>query len=261
MRNRYWIAAGRTAANDTYCSFQDATGWGVFLVLWLLIDFYVVWWKHGSHELRVALKAFLATIPAIVLAWVVLWVWHMARYPAKRHADEVTLRGGLEAENLRLRGEVARKRHNLGPSEPAFENASAVWAAFSKWREDVGEPTPLLLTTWPDPPSRFVLTFLSYAVKGCRIGNGNLHNLGIKPEDIEDMENQLPRDAVVLHASSDAKGAMALFDSLSSKVLYLKRSYKMPRAPKPYSPNTIWLHFGAGSRWTSEYLDEQAAKR
>jgi hypothetical protein len=66
----------------------------------------------------------------------------------------------------------------------------------------------------------------------------------------------------VIHAYPDVKGVENLIDELAPLIyLHVTRSYELPTLTAKTPPNVIWLHFGKGARWSSEYWDEQRAAR
>lgn len=168
----------------------------------------------------------------------------------------------LLADKAVLDAALHEKRHSFEISEPAYENAWAVTIAFSRWRDAIGAEPGKLLVTADKEAAGFASRFTGFAVTGSRLGNGNLQNIGVKPEATEDIEKAASVEGtLVIHALPDVKGVLPLIDALGPKVQRVKRSYKMPEAAAPVPSNTLWLHFGKGVRWSSEYWEEQRAAR
>jgi len=163
-----------------------------------------------------------------------------------------------------LEQRLYRKRHYMDEGEPAFENAMAVMSAFKTWREQLpGDRAAMLLMTADDDSQakRLMFAFMGPAVRGGGMGNGNLQNLGIKPEHTEDIEQASSIDGtLVVHALPDVPGVLQLMDAIQSRVVQIKRVYTLPAAPQPSHLNVLWFHFSKGVRWSSEYWDEEKAK-
>ena len=154
----------------------------------------------------------------------------------------------LQARNLELQGAVQKKRQNLDTTDPAFQNMMQTIGAFMTYRQSIGPRADchMLITA---PKDAFVAPFSSFAVLGTRCMNGNLQNIGVKPENEEEesLKGALP-GMLVLHAYPGAKGADRLVDMLSS-LIQTRRSYTFPtKAPA----NTIWIQFGPGTRWNTD---------
>jgi hypothetical protein len=142
-----------------------------------------------------------------------------------------------------------------------------------EWRKSLGSEPATLLITGDKEAGRFMGAFGQFAVDGTNIGNisrapvqlGNLQNIGIKPENTQDLENAASKEGTLMvFAVADTHHpdrVMKLTDALASLVLRVERSYKMPPTPMPLPPNVVWLHFGKGVRWSSEYWEEQAARK
>jgi hypothetical protein len=110
----------------------------------------------------------------------------------------------------------------------------------------------MILVTFPEEEqSHIEMPFLTFAVFGSNCPNGNLQNIGIKPENNaeESIKGAVP-GIVMLHALPDTKGADQLSNDLSN-LFQVRRSYKMPAsAPE----NTIWIQFGPTTKWNSELI-------
>lgn len=93
------------------------------------------------------------------------------------------------------------------------------------------------------------MTFITFAVFGANCANGDLNNVGVRPENVEaETSKGMVPGVIVFHAPPDAKGASQLETDLSN-LFQVKRAYTIPgNAPE----NTIWVQFGAGVVWNTE---------
>lgn len=196
------------------------------------------------------------------LCWLPFCVFELAQLTYQRFnaSNAAMVNAAQHADQLSSALEV--KRHYMDVSEPAYANAWNVTMAFWRWRQAIGSDSAVLLVTADKPGNRLASAFIQFAVTGSGLGNGKLQNIGIKPEDTDDIERSASVDGtLVIHALADVKGVMQLVDALSPLVVRVERSYKMPPTPSPLPPNVLWLHFSHGVRWSSEYWDEQAAQK
>jgi hypothetical protein len=97
-----------------------------------------------------------------------------------------------------------------------------------------------------------VFAFSTLAVIGSNCPNGNLSNVGVKPENLEreTARGSVPH-VVILHALPETKGADQLINDLEN-MIQIRRSYKMPKGTPPPPDNLIWLQFGTGTKWNSQ---------
>lgn len=166
------------------------------------------------------------------------------------HQELIADNKKLKKQNESLLREVEQKKQNLAVADPAFHNMTGTIRAFMIYRRDIGpDATCRILVTSPDGYNDMFLSFITFAVFGSNCPNGNLQNIGIKPEKAEAEENKgIIPGVIVLHAPPGAKGADRLTDNLSN-LFQVKRVYTLPAsAPE----NTIWLQFGPQTVWNSQ---------
>ncbi|HVZ20516.1 MAG TPA: hypothetical protein VG871_05615 [Vicinamibacterales bacterium] len=199
-----------------------------------------------------------------VLLWMPFFLFEMARIPYETFQSRTVQIAQLERQNSELTSALGQRRHYLGVTEPAFENGWGVTMAFWKWRQRLG-PNPkgyLVITSDKDPQAqRLASAFIGYAVVGSGFANGNLGNIGVMPEDAEDVQKAISiPDTLVISSRGEVKDVQPLVDALAVKVIHVERRFKMPREASSIPENTLWLHFGRGVRWSSEYWDDKKSK-
>jgi hypothetical protein len=91
-----------------------------------------------------------------------------------------------------------------------------------------------------------------WAVFGSGIGNGDLQNIGVRPErlDVEAHRGMLPK-LLLVHVMIQTPAVVALVDDLAP-LLPTKLVYTMPDVSDPISSHIVWLQFGPGLRWTND---------
>jgi len=142
--------------------------------------------------------------------------------------------------------------NNIKTSSPAFYNGREILRAFMSYRRTIGPDAKCMtLVTSTEDSANLAGTVIAFSVPGSNCPNGDLQNIGVKPEDVdkESLNGMIP-GKIVLHALPDTKGADRLVDDLGN-LIQTTRSYEMPRPVKP-SENIIWLQFGAGTKWNSQ---------
>lgn len=170
--------------------------------------------------------------------------------------DLATTIATLQTDNTGLKLMLQNKIHNLNTTDPAFLNMVSTIRAFMSYRRAIGPDAKcMILITFPKAEkSHIEMPFINFAVLGSNCPNGNLQNIGIKPEDDEEesMKGAIP-GVIMFHALANSKGADKLSDDLSN-LFQVRRSYKLPsNAPE----NTIWIQFGPNIKWNSELVMEK----
>lgn len=217
--------------------------------------------RRGSQSMRSTLDVLSAGLPGVFVAFCLVVAFNLTAIPYRAYLGRQETIRSLRESNTALQTILHTRRHSLSSTEPAFENSWGVTMAFRQWRQSLGDESGLLLVTADKEAGDFAGRFTPFAVTGSNLGNGNLQNIGIKPEHTEDVEKAASIDGtLVIHARPEVKGVLQLMDTLGPKVMRIERSYKMPATPIPLPPNVLWLHFGRGVRWSSEYWEEQKAK-
>lgn len=157
----------------------------------------------------------------------------------------------LQGELSSAKSELDSRKHMLHVGDPAFHNMTDTVRAFMTWRRNIGYNAPcrILVTTPDKEDGGLFMTFITFAVFGSNCPNGDLNNVGVRPENVEAETNKgMIPGVIVFHAPPDAKGANQLETELSN-LFQVKRAYTIPGdAPE----NTVWLQFGTGVEWSSQ---------
>ena len=158
----------------------------------------------------------------------------------------------FDGERASLNDALERSRHNINVSSAAFQNALSLLRTFQSFRRAIGPDARCwILVSAPQDVAALVGIVIEVAVAGANCPNGDLQNIGVKPEDVEqEVAKGIVPGVIVLHALPGSAGADRLVDDIGN-LIQTRRSYKMPR-PVSISANVIWLQFGAGTKWNSE---------
>jgi hypothetical protein len=223
-----------------------------------------------AHIAESAALAIFGTITVIFIVYGTQFAWEVAQVDYEDHTTLAAKVNSLESEKLHMvdpsgrdstitdlrkqlketQSQLESRKQTLHNGDPSFQNMTKTIRAFMTWRQNVGNGTPCkLLITSPDGYDDMYMTFITMAVFGSTCGNGDLNNVGVKPQNIETetAKGMIP-GVIVFHALPDAKGANQLETELEN-LFQVKRSYAIPGdAP----PDAIWLQFGTGVKWNTE---------
>lgn len=211
-------------------------------------------------------KSFLVELGALIILTILVWgvfVWRTVYYVHTGLKYEIVLarqqnQKSGESDNLQIReirSELESRKHVLRNTDPSFQNMTNTIRAFMTWRRNIGYDSPCkILVTSPDGDDNMYMTFITMAVFGSNCSNGDLNNVGVKRENIEDETKKgMVPGIIVFHAPADAAGANQLENELSN-LFQVKRAFTIPGDAQP---NTIWLQFGTGVKFNSERFAAQ----
>lgn len=157
-----------------------------------------------------------------------------------------------------LQATLERKSYTPDFRDPAFYSMVQGMQAFMGYRRAIGADAHCMILITEAPPGDrgphigdLTIALIQIAVLGSNCPNGNLLNIGVKPEDAdaESQKGSTP-GVITLHASGDAKGANELVDKLGN-IIQVRRSYTMPKEA-PEEQHVIWLQLGSGLKWNSQ---------
>jgi hypothetical protein len=215
--------------------------------------------QHLGQNVLVVLAG---TITGNVLWFCPVFAWSLVKTVEADHQAQVELNKNNKSTTATLEAELERKRQNLQPTDPAFHNMVDTIQVFMRYRQDIGQPSAnecRILITGPqqgtspfEGNSQIEGLLMTFAVVGANCLNGNLLNIGVKPENAEQesLKGMVPGKLIV-HAPPGAKGVDQLVDRLGN-LIQTQRSYKMPATPVKIPENTIWLQISPGTKWNSE---------
>lgn len=218
--------------------------------------------KVKAYNFVEALKDSLITgiFIGLMLVFVVLvsLTYYLFKTVYYDHQLLVSKVNSLTSDNSRLEVKVEEKRQNLDVRDPAFLNMTNTIQAFMIYRRDIGPDASCMILTSSLDNSYLAYLVMVFGVIGANCPNGNLLNIGVKPQDldVENAKGEVP-SIVVLHALPESKGVDRLVTNLGN-LFQVRRSYKMPSKATSIPENTIWLQFGTNAKWNSQ-LNSNAA--
>jgi hypothetical protein len=223
-----------------------------------------------NHMSETAVLAIIGVVTVVFLVYGTQFAWEVAKVGYEDHKTLAAKVGSLESEQSHMvdpsdrdstitnlknklresQSQLESRKQLLHNSDPAFHNMTNTIRAFMTWRRNIGYDAPCrILVTTPEGGNDMYMTFTTMAVFGANCANGDLNNVGVRPENIEaEMDKGMIPGVIVFHAPPDAKGANQLQTELEN-LFQVKRAYTIPGNPPE---NTIWLQFGAGVKWNTE---------
>lgn len=193
--------------------------------------------------------------------WFVVLAWHLLAVPYRAYQQQHAAATAATVRADELTRKLEERRHVVDMSEPGIQNMMGVIAAFQRYGRALnplrppGSP-PAILVSAAEDSSSLAWQVTQWAVFGSGIGNGDLQNIGVRPEhlDVESRRGMLPK-ILLVHVATQTPAAVALVDDLAP-VLPTKLVYTMPDVREPIPPHVVWLQFGPGLRWTNQQTVE-----
>jgi hypothetical protein len=242
----------------------------IAIILIFLIALVMRVLREGKAGFRAHLKqVFNATIVPSVIGFILVYgaifTWAAFRELWLDHYNLVLAKVPLNAQVAKQSAEISalkqkqiKKTYEPNFRDPEFGLLTGTVAAFQKFRRAIGPDVHCwLLTTEPTDTviegiGDISMTIISAGVLGSNCPNGNLRNIGVRPQDAEAKGGEgMVAGTLIFHALADQKGAETLFDDLRMMFTNVKRSYTFP-VPVAPADNVVWLQFGQGVKWRVE---------
>lgn len=204
-----------------------------------------------SAALKDSIWPTLYSIVAVVVVLGILFAVYATRIIYDDHHILVAAVATLRGERDAARAEVEERKHTLRFTDGAFYNMTSLIRVFMAFRRAIGPDAKCMrLITSPEanPLADVVMTL---AVVGSNCPNGNLQNIGIRPEHVEEENRKgMVAGKIVIHALPGTRGANEPVDNLGN-LIQVQRDYTLPATP-PSGENFIWLQFGPGVKHNSQ---------
>jgi hypothetical protein len=235
----------------------------VFSILGVGLGLVFAYARRGSEGVRFDLHILATALTPLIALWLVVLAWHLVGVPYRAYQqqrDTATRATALVAE---LEKSLEQRRHAVDMTEPGVRNMLGVIAAFQKYRGSIGPLLPAsgphILVSAAEDSTQIAWQVTQWAVFGSGIGNGDLQNIGVKPEnlDVESRRGMVPK-VLLVHVVRQTPEVLALVDDLSP-LIPPRLVYTMPDTQNPIPSNIIWLQFGPGVRWASEMQQNETA--
>lgn len=244
------------AVAEALATIGQTAGGVVLSILGIGLGLVFAYARRGAEGVRFDLQALATALTPLIAIWLIVLAWHLLAVPYRAYQQQRDTAITAAARVAELERTLDERRHAVDMSEPGVSNMMGVIAAFKKYRRAI-EPVPPaaspgILISAADDSRELAGQVTQWAVFGAGIGNGDLQNIGVRPENL-DVESQrgMVQNVLLIHAVPDAPGVLTLSDDLAS-LLPTRRVFTMPETPAPIPPNVIWLQFGSGLRWNND---------
>lgn len=243
------------------------TGFGTmsYAMVTIVILAAIMWLRHPDDFQQHLLRNVGYAVIAAVLGWIPFGLIALLRTAYdQQQASAITgtqINATLTETQQKLKTAeetIHRKTYTPDFRDPAFFTMVGGVRAFMSYRRAIGPDAPCKILITEAPPGdggpnigALTMALIQIAVLGSNCPNGNLLNIGIKPENAEaESQRGMQPGVLILHALAEAKGANQLVDNLGN-LIQVRRSYTMP-ATVTAEQNVIWLQLGPGLTWNGE---------
>ena len=213
--------------------------------------------KRGTEGIRLDIQTLATTVSPFIAIWLLILAWHLIALPYRAYQRQREAATIATARVDALTRILDNRRHFVDMAEPGVENMMGVIRAFQKYGRAVG-PTvprgagPSILISAADDSASLAGQVAQWAVFGSGVGNGDLQNIGIRPEqlDVEARRGMMSR-VLLVHVVKQTPANVALADDLSV-LLPTRLVYTMPDVQQTIPDYVVWLQFGSDLRWANE---------
>lgn len=213
------------------------------LIAIVVVGVLIAYATSGSEGLKLNVQGLAKMLAAPVLVWLVIFSIQLFRVPYLAYERQKTA-----IEDL---------RHSTDVNQPGIHNMMGVIAAFQKFGRATASQRPLgappnLLISAATESKNLAWQVTQWAVFAGAGGNGDLQNIGVRPENL-DTESQrgIESKTLLIHAPTETPAILTLVSDLAM-LLPTKLVYSMPETSSPIAPYVIWLQFGPGLRWSND---------
>lgn len=258
------LSAGLTvfarAVAESFSTIGQTAGGIVFSVLGLGAGLAFAYARRGTEGVRVDLQSLATVLTPFILIWLGVLAWHLLAVPYRAYQRQRETAIAASARVEVLTRTLEERRHVVDMTEPGIENMMGVIRAFQKYGRAVNPlrpagSSPGILVSAAEDSASLAGQVTQWAVFGSGIGNGNLQNIGVRPEhlDVESRRGMLP-NVLLVHVVTETPAVVGLVGDLAP-LLPTKLVYTMPDVQQPIPPYVVWLQFGPGLRWTNDPME------
>ena len=211
---------------------------GAVPIITLLISFFVsvAHRRRGvdllvSAALKDSIWPTIFSIAAVALVLGVMFAMYATKVIYQDHQSLVAAVVALRGERDAARADVEERKHTLQFTDGAFYNMTHLISVFMAFRQAIGPDAKCMWLITSPEENPLVGVVMALAVIGSRCPNGDLQNIGIKPEHVqEESRRGMVVGKIVIHALPDTKGANGLVDDLGN-LIQVQRDYTLPATP------------------------------
>lgn len=256
MLSAVFALFSRAVAETLNTMGQTASG-AVFSILSVVLGFAFAYARRGPEGARLDLQAVATALTPVIALGLMVLTWHLVALPYRSYQQHRETATQNAARVKELEKTLEDRRHSVDVNEPGVHNLMGVIAAFQKYGRAVnplrppGSP-PAILVSAAEESADLAWQVTQWAVFGSGIGNGNVQNHGVRPENLEaeSQRGMVPR-MLLVHAVTETPAILNLVSDLEM-LLPTKLVFAMPATEAPIPPTVVWLQFGFSVRWRND---------
>lgn len=213
------------------------------------ISVFIVWATSGPEGLKLNFQSLAKILAAPIFVWLVIFAIQLVRVPYQAYERQTRA-----IEDL---------RHSADVNQPGIHNSMGVIAAFQKYGRATAPlrspgSSPNILVSAADDTGELAWQVTQWAVFAGAGSNGDLQNIGVRPENLEaESKRGMMPNMLLVHAVTETPAVLTLVSDLTM-LLPAKLVYTMPDVPQAIPPHVVWLQFGPGLRWTNDTRERGA---
>jgi hypothetical protein len=213
------------------------------LIAIVAVGVLIAYATSGSEGVKLNVQGLAKMLAAPILVWLVIFAIQLFRVPYRAYE--------------RQKDAIENLKHSTDVNQPGIQNMTGVIGAFRKFARATSSQRPpaappnILISAAVDS-KELAWQVTQWAVFAEAGGNGNLQNIGVRPENLEiESRRGMEPNTLLVHAVTETPAILTLVSDLEM-LLPTKLVYSMPQTGSPIAPYVIWLQFGAGLRWSND---------
>ncbi len=244
------------AVAEALATIGQTAGGVVFSILGIGLGLVFAYARRGTDGLRFDLQGLATVLTPMIAIWLVVLAWHLMAVPYRAYQQQRDTAITTTARVAELETTLDERRYIVDMTEPGVTNMLAVFRAFQNYAREIGPRPPAsppsVLVSTADDSKELAWQVTQWAVFAGAGGNGDLQNIGVRPENLESESRRgMAPNLLQVHVPTQTPAVVGLSDALSV-LLPTRLVYTMPDTGQPIPPNVIWLQFGPGLRWAND---------
>lgn len=211
---------------------------------------------RGVEGLSINARSLATTLSPAIFVWLVIFAVQIVRVPYQAYERQRTAKEEMAKVAADRDAAIERIRHSVDMNLPWVHNMMGVLSAFQKYARLRGplQPAsaPKFLVSFGEGSGPLAGDVTQWAVFAGVGGNGDLQNIGVRPENL-DVESQrgMTANVLIVHAVRQTTAVLTLADDLGF-LLPTRLAYAMPDTGTAIPEDVVWLQFGPGVRWSND---------
>ena len=182
------LALFSRAVENTFSTLIPNVGGAIVTTLAFALGLALTFSRRGVEGLRLDVQSFITTVTPFILISLVLLGWNLIAIPYRELQARRSAATTTASEVRQLRKELLDRRHSVDMTEPGLTNMLGVIRAFQNFAQARGPvppgASPSILVSSADDTKDLAWQVTQWAVFARAGGNGDLQNIGVRPENL-----------------------------------------------------------------------------